>query len=186
MKKFVLGVLFGALIFGGTSVLADSVSLIGKSIQNEFPVFYNNERLEAKAIAVDGVSYLPVRAIGDALGARVEFRDGAIYVEKQDDYEAIKEEVMHDIRVEQRKEELREEIARVQAAIESMRSQISNIGKEMAAPKEDGIADQLKKLEEALEKTLQQQQQKLAELEEELKKLEQQQSGQPIIAPIEA
>jgi len=178
MKKFVLGVLFGALIFGGTSVLADSVSLIGKPIQNEIPVFHNNERLETKAIAVDGVSYLPVRTIGNALGARVEFRDGAIHVEKQDDYDAIKEKVLNDIRLEQQKEELREEIAKIQASMENIRSQISNFEKEIAASKEDGVADKLKQLKEALEQTLQQQQQRIAELEEELKKLEQQQPGQ--------
>lgn len=75
MKKFILGLTVGILISMSASVYgADIVtSIIGKQIQGEFPVKINGKALEKQAAVIDGTSYLPVRAMGDALNMDVSF-----------------------------------------------------------------------------------------------------------------
>ena len=171
MKRFVIGFLFGALIFGGSSVLADDVSWVGKSIDGELPIYYNGEPLVAKAIVVNGTSFLPVRTIGNTLGAQVEYRDGAVYVERENEreYEKLKQQVMNDLKIETRKEELRKEIAKLQAANENLKARLAEVEKDI----QEGIAsggfiggsEQAKQI---IENTIQANQQKIQQLEAEL------------------
>lgn len=177
MKKFVLGVLCGAFLFGGTSVLAESISLVGKKIEKEIPVHYNGEPLVAKAIVVEGTSYLPVRTIGNTLGADIKYRDGAVYVEKANDYDAIKEKIVNDIKREMRKEELQTEIAKLQAANEKIRESLEIVEKDIEIGTEQGAYIEGSLMAKAnLESALQKNIQRIQELEAELAALEQQQS----------
>lgn len=74
MKKYIIGALFGIALTLSTNVFADDIkSLIGKSIQGEFPVSVNGESLDKKAIVIDGTSFLPVKAVGDSLNLDVTF-----------------------------------------------------------------------------------------------------------------
>lgn len=177
VKRFALGFICGALIFGGTAVLAESVSLVGKTVDGEVPVYYNDEPLVAKAITVEGTSYLPVRTVGNTLGANIEYRDGAVYVEQEDQYEAIKEKVMSDIKLEMQKDELRKEIEKLQAANANIRERIADLEKEIEHGLSAGsLVDGSVKAKEIVEKTLQTNLQKIADLEAQLAALEQQQS----------
>lgn len=177
MKRFVMGFICAALIFGGTSVLADSISFVGKTIDSEIPVYYNEEPLVAKAIAVEGMSYLPVRTVGNTLGAKIEYRDGAIFMEKTDDYEAIKQQVMNDIKLEMQKEEIRKEITKLQTAIENGRKQISELEIDIAR-NEGAVKDTLVQLKATVETIIQQQEAKIKELEAQLAELEGQEDGE--------
>ena len=78
MKKFVMGVIIGALLTIGVSAAADSIGKIGKQITNEYVVKVNGSALDATAIAVDGTSYAPVRAIAGAAGFEVDFKNGEV------------------------------------------------------------------------------------------------------------
>lgn len=74
MRKYLIGILIGvALTVSATTYAADITSLIGKSVQGVFPVKVNGDVLPKTAIVIDGTSYLPVRAIGDAIGYDVSF-----------------------------------------------------------------------------------------------------------------
>lgn len=74
MKRTIVAFIAGAVLATAGSVYAEDIqTLIGKQIQGEIPVKVNGETLEKKAIYVDGTSYLPVRAIGDALNMDVKF-----------------------------------------------------------------------------------------------------------------
>lgn len=74
MKKIVVGVIIGFVLAFAASAYADEIeSLIGKKIEGEFPVTINGQRLDKKAIVIDGTSYLPVRAIADAVYQNVYF-----------------------------------------------------------------------------------------------------------------
>lgn len=74
MKKFVAGIIIGSVLSFTISAHADELaSLVGKEIQGEFPVTLNGEQLSNQAAVVDGTSYLPVRAIGEALNLEVSF-----------------------------------------------------------------------------------------------------------------
>jgi len=74
MKRTIVAFIAGAVLATAGSVYAEDIkTLIGKQIQGEIPVKVNGETLEKNAIFVDGTSYLPVRAIGDALNMNVKY-----------------------------------------------------------------------------------------------------------------
>jgi hypothetical protein len=74
MKKYLIGAIFGVLLSFSVSVYAEEVkSLIGRAIEGQFPVKVDDKQLDNQAIVIDGTSYLPVRAIGDALNMEVGF-----------------------------------------------------------------------------------------------------------------
>ncbi|OMD92415.1 hypothetical protein BSK49_03820 [Paenibacillus odorifer] len=70
MKKFVSGVIVGALLFGGASVFADSASLIGQKVQGLFTVEKNGSKV-ADALVINGSAYAPVRAVAEATGTKL-------------------------------------------------------------------------------------------------------------------
>lgn len=74
MRKYLIGVIFGIALTITSSVFADDIqSLIGTKVQGEFPIKVNGESLEKPAIVINGTSYLPNRAIADALGMDIKF-----------------------------------------------------------------------------------------------------------------
>lgn len=74
MKKVVLGIIIGiGFTFGFTTYAADITTLVGKTVQGIFPVTVDGDVLPKTAIVIDGTSYLPVRAIADALGMDITF-----------------------------------------------------------------------------------------------------------------
>lgn len=75
MKKFVLGLIVGVAVTASSSAFADDIvqSIVGKKVDGEFPVKIAGKSLETQAATVEGTSYLPVRAIGEALNMDVKF-----------------------------------------------------------------------------------------------------------------
>lgn len=68
MKKFVAGVVVGALLFAGTSVFADSIKgLIGMKVSGTYEVVKSGKKIGDAAVIGDK-AYVPVRAISDAAG----------------------------------------------------------------------------------------------------------------------
>lgn len=74
MKKsiisFILGFVFAT---AGSVYAADVASMIGKTVEGEFLVKVNGVTVDKKALVIDDTSYLPVRAIGEALNMDVKF-----------------------------------------------------------------------------------------------------------------
>lgn len=79
MKKtshIILGIIIGFVTAIALPVAAEEIqSIVGKQIQGEYGVTLNGNPLETKAGVIDGTSYLPVRAISEALGLDVDFDD---------------------------------------------------------------------------------------------------------------
>jgi hypothetical protein len=74
MKKFIFGLLVGVTITAAGTAYADEISnVIGKTIQGQYPVKIEGKQLSTQAVVVDGTSYLPVRAVGEALDMDVKF-----------------------------------------------------------------------------------------------------------------
>lgn len=94
MKKLVVGILIGFVLAFTASAYADQIeSLVGRTIEGEFPVTINGERLEKKAIVIDGTSYLPVRAIAEAVYQNVYFdADLGIALTKKEEEPVISQE----------------------------------------------------------------------------------------------
>jgi hypothetical protein len=69
-----LGIVIGIASSISFSAAAESIqSLIGKQFDGQFPVTINGKVLDNQAGVSEGTSYLPVRAIGDALDLDVKF-----------------------------------------------------------------------------------------------------------------
>ncbi|MEF3306687.1 hypothetical protein [Paenibacillus sp. GYB003] len=81
MKKFLIGVVVGAVIATVSSAYADDIAkLIGKPVDAEFLVYLNGVRLKDNAVGIEGTSYAPVRSLTEALGLNVDFKDGNVLV----------------------------------------------------------------------------------------------------------
>ncbi|GAA0134728.1 hypothetical protein YSY43_15680 [Paenibacillus sp. YSY-4.3] len=69
MKKFIAGIMVGALLFGGTTVLADSIkSLVGAKVTGTYTVQKTDGTKVADGAIINGSAYVPVRALADATG----------------------------------------------------------------------------------------------------------------------
>lgn len=75
MRKYLIGGIVGALLAISTQSYGEEFvsSIIGKQVQGQFPIKINGVKLNQSAAVVDGTSYLPVRAVGEALNMDVSF-----------------------------------------------------------------------------------------------------------------
>lgn len=87
-KYVIFGILIGLLMSVSFTVAADTVSLIGKKIGGESEVLLNGEYLDT-AIIVNGKSYAPVRAIGEAAGYDVDFINKKVILETPKEEAAV-------------------------------------------------------------------------------------------------
>ena len=72
MKRFIAGFICGALLFSGVSVFAATKSpLVGKRVDGVASVIVNGKRIEKEAAVIEGTSYLPVRALTEAIGGKI-------------------------------------------------------------------------------------------------------------------
>lgn len=74
MKRFSILIASVILLLSlSPAVYAEVHNMIGKKVQGQFPVKVNGVEIDVQAIVIDGTSYLPVRAIGEALNKEVKF-----------------------------------------------------------------------------------------------------------------
>ncbi|NLC38452.1 MAG: copper amine oxidase N-terminal domain-containing protein [Clostridia bacterium] len=73
MKKITLPII---LVLLGSLLFAPAVT--GMS---PIPVFLNGEKSDAEALLINGRTYVPLRYLGEKLGAAVDYRDGKVFVE---------------------------------------------------------------------------------------------------------
>lgn len=78
MRKFVIGLICGAVLMFSGQALAGTISNIGKKIQGEYAIVVDGKKLETKAIAVNGTTYTPNRSLADAVGYDVAFTDQTV------------------------------------------------------------------------------------------------------------
>lgn len=72
-----------ALLASSPAIAEEFQNMVGKQVQGQFPVKVNGKELEVQAIVIDGTSYLPIRAISEALGKEVTF-DPVLGIEVKD------------------------------------------------------------------------------------------------------
>lgn len=79
MKKFILGVVLGGLLFGSTSAIAASEIIKAYTSEYVFTVDGKEVELKNPIVVINNRAYLPVRDIGDSLGYDMTFTfDGKI------------------------------------------------------------------------------------------------------------
>jgi len=91
LRKYIIGFIVGVFLTLPAAIYADEVSNVGKRIAAEFPVVLNGQELPVKAVAFEGTSYVPVRALAEALGLEVDFKDRAVILETKGDSEEMTE-----------------------------------------------------------------------------------------------
>jgi hypothetical protein len=77
MKKFISGVVVGALLMVSTQAFGANINFIGKKVANETVVKVNGEEA-GKAIIVENKSFIPVRDISEKIGAEIAFEKGGV------------------------------------------------------------------------------------------------------------
>ncbi|MDF9407173.1 copper amine oxidase N-terminal domain-containing protein [Pelotomaculum isophthalicicum JI] len=78
-KLSVATIVFLVLISVAALAAADvQDSLVGKVVEGTYPVVLNNSTLAKEAIVIDGTSYLPVRAVAEALKMDVSFENNTV------------------------------------------------------------------------------------------------------------
>ncbi|MDR9852883.1 hypothetical protein RJP21_04615 [Paenibacillus sp. VCA1] len=83
MKKFIAGVLVGALVFGAVPVLADSVkNLVGSKVAGVYVIEEKGGTKIADAAIINGSAYVPVRPISEATGTKLTVEGKKIILEK--------------------------------------------------------------------------------------------------------
>lgn len=165
MRKYLIGFVVGLLVFVGTTALADEISNVGKKIEVEVPVVLNGEELLVKAVAFEGTSYLPVRAVAESLGLEVDYKDGVIYLEGGS-VQNVAEEVKRILRI----EEIEKEIAQYEEAIKNLKDQIE-MTREMYSGSdywEEVAENQI----ETTNKIIENHRQKIEKLQQELRELQ--------------
>lgn len=84
MKKFIMGLILGAGLTLAFSVSAESIqSLIGKQVDGEATVVLDGVDLPVKAAIIEGTTYAPVRAVGEAVGKDVDWKGGKVTLDSK-------------------------------------------------------------------------------------------------------
>lgn len=93
MKKFILGFILGAMIFGFTAIYAEESLHI---FQNPFPIIVNGSKQDIPAYNIDGFTYMKLADIGKILGVKVIFNetDKQIEITKKESEKVVTEDTI--------------------------------------------------------------------------------------------
>ena len=84
MKKFIMGLILGAALSFTVSANAEEIkSLIGKQVDGETVVLLDGVELPVQAAIIQGTTYAPVRAIGEAVGKTVDWKEGKVLINEK-------------------------------------------------------------------------------------------------------
>jgi len=82
LQGFMAGLLAGIMLFAGTTVLAANYQTYQASTAN-FPIYINGDewKTDSPVVVINGRTYLPLRALGDALSVEVDWNEELFRVE---------------------------------------------------------------------------------------------------------
>ncbi|WP_391574786.1 hypothetical protein [Cohnella sp.] len=83
MRKYVVGMIVGAVLMYSGQAFANSLSKIGKKVQAEYAVKVDGVELESKGLAIDGQTTVPARALANAVGYEVSFINKEVIISKK-------------------------------------------------------------------------------------------------------
>lgn len=166
-KFLTVGIIVG--VFGTiatTSIAAQIPSLVGKKIQAEYEINVDGQKLDTKAIVVDGVSHLPVRKVSEIYGGDIKVKDKVITLNTN---EVQQIEQGNNDETEEKKTDNSKDIKGYQASLENINSMLNGAQK--------GLEKDNRALQEALERKydddlIEKIKEKINETTEVIKKLE--------------
>lgn len=83
MRKYVIGFVVGVLCASVAPAFGAVNSLVGKKVSGEYTVQVDGATLPSKSVAIDGTTYAPLRAIGEAIGYDVSFENKIVVFSKK-------------------------------------------------------------------------------------------------------
>jgi len=83
MRKYVIGIIIGALLMSSGQAIAGTASKVGRKVQAEYVIKVDGVVLDAKALAIDGQTTTPNRALGEAVGYDVAFKNKEVIFTKK-------------------------------------------------------------------------------------------------------
>jgi hypothetical protein len=134
MKKIVIGIIIGALLMFSGQAIADSISKVGKKVQAEYVIKVDGKKLDAKALAIDGQTTTPNRALADAVGYDVAFVNKEVIFTKRSEVQPV-EETEQPVPTETPPTSIPIEEPKSEYTLESVNSLIKSIESEMRAYK---------------------------------------------------
>src|SRR5574343_1231874 len=78
IKDIIIGIIVGCVLIGTTPVLADSITQSIEVVLNSVKVQIDGENLNANTILYNGTTYLPMRAVAEAVGKDVEWNQSTM------------------------------------------------------------------------------------------------------------
>jgi len=97
MRKVIACAVFLAIILTTAVALGEGVDMIGKPVEGTFPIWLHGNKLDKDVIVIEGVSYAPVRVIGESLGLDVEFKDQQVFLNRKEKVALPNYKVMSDV-----------------------------------------------------------------------------------------
>ncbi|MDK8182125.1 hypothetical protein [Paenibacillus sp. UMB4589-SE434] len=106
MKKIIIGSLCFIILIAGSAAYAAGESLVGKKVTRTVEVIVNGQKTNAEAVVIDGVTYAPVRAVGEITGSTVKYEGGVVTLNNTQG----KEQTMNIVQVNSRISDINEAI----------------------------------------------------------------------------
>lgn len=78
MKKGIIVTIAVSLLLAGSVAGAAGSSLIGKKVAKEVQIEVDGKKTKNQAVIIDGVTYAPVREVGEITGFKVTYKDGVV------------------------------------------------------------------------------------------------------------
>lgn len=138
MKKFVVGVIVGALLAFSPQVYSAAVDMVGKKVDGELEVKLNGKSI-GKAAVIEGKSLLPVRAIVDGMGLDVKVEKKEVIITSNDKSNEIADEVkkqIDEIKAKEEIENLKKERTKVNEELTADKAKVENSAANIAKAKE--------------------------------------------------
>lgn len=83
MKKYLTVVMVFVLILTSAIAVYAGGGMVGQAIDSEYPLWLHGNKVSKNVIAINGVSYAPVRVLGEAMGLDVEFKDNQVFLKSK-------------------------------------------------------------------------------------------------------
>lgn len=78
MKKSLIVTIAVSVLLAGSAVAAAGTSLVGKKVAKEVQVEVDGKKTKNPAVIIDGVTYAPVREVGEITGRTVKYEKGVV------------------------------------------------------------------------------------------------------------
>ena len=83
MKKYFSFAIVFVLLTTFSAIALAGGGMVGQVIDSEYPLWLHGNKVSKNVIAINGVSYVPVRVLGEAMGLDVEFKDNQVFLKSK-------------------------------------------------------------------------------------------------------